>query len=266
MPSSRPTLRSVLAALTALTVLASPARAYDPERDAWLRPESVPQTEVPRRPVDPLEFARIRATGNDQEPEYAGGDQLALLEAVRQGDRAQVEQWLGEGVNANGRPDLWGKTVLLEAVERGDVEMVRLLLEAGAAPDLKSGGFTPLGRAALLGHARIVRLLLRAGANPDLKSNDGNTPLTAAAGQNRVEALRALLTARPDPSLFNLEGRTALSVAALEGFDEAVRVLLEGGVSPNLRDKNGGGALNSAISGDHAAVLELLVRHGASTQ
>lgn len=266
MPSSK-TLAGkgcLLAGLSAL-LLALPALAFDPERDTWLLPPP-DDTAAPRtdRVVDPLEYARMKATGNDQEPEYADTAQRALLAAVETDDRPVMETLLQQGVNPNGRPNALGATALVRAADLGRVEMTRLLLEAGADPDLKAGGYTPLGMAALRGHARIATLLLRQGANPDLKSSDGNTPLTAAAAFNRVDVLRALMSFRPDPTLFNREGRTALSVAALEGYLEAVQAMLAGGMDPNVLDKRGGTALNAASIDDHDDIVALLVEFGAT--
>lgn len=235
------------------------ASAFDPERDTWLLPPDVSRAQGVRVSAEPLEFARIRATGNDQEPEYASLDQRELIGAVIAGDHATLENFLKNGINPNARPDLWGKTALIEAIERGDVEMVRLLLDAGADPDVKGGGYTPLGRAAILGHGRITAMLLKYGADPDLKSSDGNTPLTAAASMNRLDVIRALLPARPDYTLYNLQGRTALSVAAMEGYEEAVRIMLEGGVDAAVPDRNGNTAL---VMADGKDIEEMLVKHG----
>ncbi|MDD4880938.1 MAG: ankyrin repeat domain-containing protein [Gallionellaceae bacterium] len=265
MPSSDALARS-LAVLLGLAALVPPAFGFDPERDTWLLPAESAWPAEARRPVAPLEFARIRATANDQDPEYATADQLALIDAAQRGDRNGLEALLKRGVNPNGRPDLWGRSALIHAVERDDVAMVRLLLEAGADPDLKAGSYRPLGLAAFLGHARIARQLLRAGANPDLKSDDGNTPLTAAAGMNRLEAIRVLLAGHADYTLFNLEGRTALSVAALAGFEAAVRLMLESGVDANVPDRTGGTAMVSAGIDGHKPILALLVQHGAETR
>ncbi len=268
MPSSDVRRRAVaLPGLLALALLAAPAHAFDPERDTWLLPDAADARQsAPRLLVDPIEYARIKATGNDLEPEYAGTAQLLLIRAVEQKDREQIETLLQQGVNPNGLTGPLGDSALAQAVRLGDVESVRLLLDAGADPDLKAAGYTPLVLAALRGHARIVALLLKAGADPDRKAGDGNTPLTAAAGMDRVDCLRALLAARPDITLFNREGRTALSIAAMEGFEEAVRVMLEAGVDPNVLDRSGGTALTSTSLGDTARIEKLLVSHGASTQ
>ncbi len=245
-----------------LLALTAPAHAFDSERDTWLLPEA--KAEARHKP-DPLEFARIKATGNDAEPEYATAEQLALIQAAEQGDRAQLEKLLQQGVNPNGLTGPRGSNALVYAVARGDVELTRLLLDAGADPDLKGGGYTPLGLAALRGHARIAALLLQAGADPDRKSGDGNTPLTAAAGMNRLEVIRVLMAARPDDALFNREGRTALSVAAFEGFEAVVRLMLEMGANVNVQDRSKGNALDATGFNDNKRIQKLLVEHGVST-
>ena len=55
-----------------------------------------------------------------------------------------------------------GMTALMHASSAGHAEVVRLLLEAGAAKDLHGfgSGTTALGCAAAAGHAEIVQLLL----------------------------------------------------------------------------------------------------------
>ncbi|OYY92887.1 MAG: hypothetical protein B7Y41_14100 [Hydrogenophilales bacterium 28-61-23] len=250
----------------ALFVLAPQALAFDMERDTWLFPaETGARQDAERRKFNPLEFARIKATGNDQEPEYAVEGQLELIHAVEKRDRERIDALLKNGVNPNGLTGQWGKSALILAVEQGDVEITRLLLDAGADPDLKGGGYTPLVLAALRGHARIARLLLKAGANPDFKSGDGNSALTAAASMNRLDVIRVLMPFRPDYTLFNREGRTALSVAAMEGFEQAVRLMLETGVDANVQDKNKGTALDSTTFTDNKRIQKLLVDHGATT-
>ncbi len=256
---------AILTAAMTLTAFALPAAAIEPERDAWMLDDAGKAQPLGKH-TDPETFRRIKSTGNDLEPEYANVDQLALVQAVEQGDRPRIETLLKKAVNPNRLTGFRGKTALIQAVARDDIEVTRLLLDAGADPDTKSGdGYTPLGLAALRGDAQIVKLLLKAGANPDLKSSDGNTPLTAAASLNRLDAIRALLAARPDPTLFNREGRTALSVAASEGYEEAVRLMLEAKVDPNVRDRNGSTALAATMFGDYKSIQQLLVNYGASS-
>ena len=80
----------------------------------------------------------------------------------------------------------YGGTALIPAAERGHVSTVRMLLRAGVAVDhVNRLHWTALLEAILLGdggarHVQIVQLLLEAGADPELADGDGVTPLTHA--------------------------------------------------------------------------------------
>ena len=255
------------AAVLAFLVLAAPARAFDPERDTWLLPDDADSRQSePRRLVDPLEYARIRADGNFMEPEYSRDMEVGLIDLSTRKNPVALKALLDVGANPNRLTGEYGSRALVEAVANGDVESVRVLLDGGADPNLAGGGFTPLGLAALRGHAEIARLLLRAGANPTLKSKDGNTPLTAAVSFNRLGVIRELLKYPQDLTLYNLEGRTALSLAAMEGFEEALTLLLEAGADPNMQDKNGNNALYWAGYADQVPMQKMLLKYGAYTQ
>jgi ankyrin repeat protein len=80
------------------------------------------------------------------------------------------------------------------AVAAFDPESLRLLLEAGADPNVRQqGGFTPLHAAAHIDHEEMARLLLEHGADPAAKTDDGREPARIAAddGSARVAALLA---------------------------------------------------------------------------
>jgi hypothetical protein len=65
-------------------------------------------------------------------------------------------------------------TTLMKASEAGRLDLVRLLLDAGAAVDARQrDGATALMAAAQSGHTAVVAMLLNAGAEPSLRSNDG---------------------------------------------------------------------------------------------
>ncbi|WP_313443517.1 ankyrin repeat domain-containing protein [Stenotrophomonas sp.] len=91
----------------------------------------------------------------------------------------------------------YGGTALIPAAERGHVATVRTLLRAGVAVDhVNRLHWTALLEAILLGdggprHVQIVQLLLDAGANPELADGDGVTPLAHARkrGFTEIETL-----------------------------------------------------------------------------
>ena len=63
----------------------------------------------------------------------------------------------------------------------GHLEVVRLLIEAGADKDkANDDGTTPLYVASINGHLEVVRLLVEKGADKDKANNRGVTPLQIA--------------------------------------------------------------------------------------
>ncbi|MGW1209163.1 ankyrin repeat domain-containing protein [Streptomyces sp. NPDC002499] len=93
---------------------------------------------------------------------------------------------------------------LFNAIPVGDTTAVKAALRAGADPEQVDGeGTTPLYAASVQGQAEIARLLLAAGASPDIESSGigaEGTPLCAAACWGHTETVRELLAYGADPN------------------------------------------------------------------
>ena len=74
--------------------------------------------------------------------------------------------------------------------------------------------WTPLYAAASKGHHEAMRMLLSAGADPNIPNEKGWTPLMAVAQTGDEQHLKWLLHHGADPSLTSREGRTALTIAS----------------------------------------------------
>lgn len=73
--------------------------------------------------------------------------------------------------------DKESQATLRSAVDVGDMDTCRLLLERGMSTDGKDEyGWTPLHEAAEYGRADICRLLLEHGANPGIRNKKGELP------------------------------------------------------------------------------------------
>src|SRR5437667_7238386 len=106
---------------------------------------------------------------------YAGDTRLP--EAAMNGDKVLVQSLLKQKVDVNeAQGD--GNTALHWAAYRDDVDMARLLIQAGANANVKTrlGDVTPLQLAATNGSAAIVELLLKAGATVNAPNSNGTTP------------------------------------------------------------------------------------------
>lgn len=205
---------------------------------------------------------------------------------------ANVDKW-----------DWWGRTPLYLAVDfntlphggRPDqpaldetlpIDIIRLLLDKGANPNLQlkmfppyratgndrgldgmlTVGTTPLLRAAKAQDAAAIKLLLEHGADISLTNNQGMTPTVAASGMGSTDAdTRGYYTTSDvqDRSIASLElllahggdinGRAGrfeqapLHGAAFWGWNKVVEYLLSKGADINLKDARGYTAVDYAM-------------------
>jgi uncharacterized protein len=119
----------------------------------------------------------------------------------------------------------------------GKTEAVKYLLKAGAelnSPSKNSLGVTPLQSAVAGGHLEITRLLIEAGASPNVRDRDGYTPLHAAAQNGNVEIVRTLVFGGADIETASLKNEKPLDMALKNGHDEVVN-LLRAGITRRFR-------------------------------
>jgi len=99
------------------------------------------------------------------------------------------------GADPHGPPKL-ERGYLRQAVERGNSEIVKALLDAGAKPESDSKSRSLLFTAVKQGNEATALLLPAAGADPNYRpGEEGDIPLFEAAMQGRTELVRALLKA-----------------------------------------------------------------------
>lgn len=129
--------------------------------------------------------------------------QFALLSGSVEGVRALILA----GANPN-RPGLGGATTVHTASMIDDPQYLQLLLEYGADANARHGktGAVPLAVAAGPRTDAQFRMLLQAGADPDLADAAGNTPLHAAAMINAGQHVRLLLEKGASANQRNAQG------------------------------------------------------------
>ncbi|WP_045745477.1 ankyrin repeat domain-containing protein [Actinoplanes rectilineatus] len=183
-----------------------------------------------------------------------------LADAVAGGDEAAAGRALADGANPDS-PGTFAGTVLVEAARAGHLEIVRLLLGAGARilPSVLRG-------AVVNGRSEVARLLVRHGA----LAGDDTRPsvLVDAVAQARfrprpaaLATLRVLLGAGAIPAPGEED---PIVTATMTSTPPAVlRLLLEHGTGADVRRSDGTPAIVvAARRGDHAAV-DVLVQAGA---
>lgn len=102
---------------------------------------------------------------------------INIFDAIDKGNYKDVEEAINAGQIEKENDQ--GKTPLCVAAEKGNVKVVKLLLEEGAkvnATVVKNANWKPLDYAAYNGHHKIVEKLVEAGADIFAKDKDGFTP------------------------------------------------------------------------------------------
>jgi len=181
-----------------------------------------------------------------------------LSQAVADEDKGVIRDLVIRGEKVNAREDSYSKiTPLFIAIETGDLEIVQMLLDAGAKVNIRSTSKeTPLMRLDQDATRELVELLVRYGAKVNVADEDGSTPLIHAMEYSTPEAARALIDAGADVNAANNDGETALMKAADRGDVDNVRALLFAGANINARDKEGDSAWKYA---DAREVQDLLL-------
>ncbi|OHE99308.1 ankyrin repeat and protein kinase domain-containing protein [Colletotrichum orchidophilum] len=142
-----------------------------------------------------------------------------------------------------------GLTPLHAAVLQSDLEMCGLLLEYGADVSARNhDGREPLFLAVNKGNANIIKLLLDHHADPDsICAEDPPTALHLACDNGKLEVIEVLLEYGASiNSLRDLDGGTPLFRAVASGSVDAVRLLLQRGAKTHVWGTDGQSVLDLA--------------------
>jgi ankyrin repeat protein len=180
-----------------------------------------------------------------------------------------------------------GTTTLHLACQDGSKTLVEKLLQLH--PDLDAwdrAEFTPLLNAAEAGRVDLLKLLVAAGAYPNATQKNGHNALMLAAASDSLEAVQFLLEQKLGVNALSGFGESALMAAARQGRVENVALLLRAGAKVNVARKTDGmtslmnaafgsrkwptaissddlPARDPALAADYLKIAELLLAGGA---
>jgi ankyrin repeat protein len=241
-------------------------------------------------PQSPLPLSPDRKTSS-------GAPESQLLGAALQGQTRRVTELLAQGVSPDARDQPGGLTPLMMASVGDFQATVKVLLAAGANPNLQrydgvtalmmgavagaehavallvshsnleardDEGNTALTYAALNDRTDVIDILFKAGADVNTFDSDGQTPLHHAVREDQTEAVEHLLKARAKIDARDNWGQTPMFIAAVNGFGETARRLIDGGASPEATDGSGRTPLQWAVLWNDEKTVGALLDHGAS--
>ena len=147
-------------------------------------------------------------------------------------------------------PDDFEEDALVKSAMSGDLQLTRCLISKNANINAlrKRNADTPLGVAADRGYLEIVETLINAGALLDGQNRNGYSPLMNAASEGHHKIVMALVLAGAHLELKDSGGYTALLHAVYHGYVKIVRSLVDQGANVDTQNRNGETAL---MKGNH---------------
>ncbi|KAI1416701.1 putative ankyrin repeat protein [Hypoxylon sp. FL1857] len=186
-----------------------------------------------------------------------------LIHAVRIGFRECVRVLLDNGADPNVRCK--SGSALSEAVERNDIDIVRMLLEKNADlnhPDDDEA--TLLMRAVQTGNTDLVSLLIQHGAKVDLAEDSDDickTPLSLAASLGNMEMVNLLLDKRADVNFCGAGSDSPLFSALYTNKPDIAKIFIDRGADVHWAAEDGWGPLHAAYR--IPGVIPELLKRGA---
>ncbi|WP_165244735.1 ankyrin repeat domain-containing protein [Paludisphaera soli] len=190
----------------------------DEESDIWERPLTTAakqgHLELVRRLLDygadidvvdtyglsALSHASVRGDRPLYDLLTARGAKIRMFDALNEGDLILFESLLDEKLKELAKDDghvdhikRWcGPRLAAFAAEEGNVAVLRMALDRGAAFSHDHDDVSPLALAAKGGHIDAMELLLSRGDDPNRPASEGRTPLALALKEGRDEAVALL--------------------------------------------------------------------------
>ena len=115
------------------------------------------------------------------------------------------------------------------------------------------------------GKIDVINVLLNAGANPRIADKNGNTCLhDAVDGDCSKEVFEAIINHNANINATDKNNVTALMIACWNGNVDAINILLDAGADPHIADSNSYTCLHHAVDGDSSKdVLQTIINQGS---
>src|SRR5688500_16811768 len=154
-------------------------------------------------------------------------DETSYDAAVRASEKMAITAFIDDGINVNAQSEADGRTPLISAAARGDLEVVNVLVQRGADVNVKDKrGYTALFHAieAMYDDVALV-LMSQPSLDPNARGKNGTTALINYVWRTRKDAVEKLLERGADVNAQDADGDAPLHGAAQYGDVEILNLL-----------------------------------------
>lgn len=197
--------------------------------------------------------------------DYYGETPLLHIAAEKQPDLVNLfVETLPTSAFINHKNNDFGETALHKAAEQGDLESVKILIQAGARKDIKNNkGLTALDLAKKDNKIAVVEFLQtshKAEVKKIASKNNYSKELFKAAQGGKTKIIQNLIDKGVDFDVQDKNGNTAYHIAAQKGRASVVKLLLsEGDIDENPTNNDGNEPIHEAAKYDHATVIKIIL-------
>ena len=145
-------------------------------------------------------------------------ERRAWRKAVEHRWMPQIQEMMTERIDLSAPLTAQKETPLHLSISRGDTDLVRVLINAGASVNVTDYmGTSPLGLAVWTEHIELSQLLLQSGADVNSVDQWRQTALHKACGKGLNDMVQLLLDHGAETNLSSRDGYTPLHLAAIGG-------------------------------------------------
>ena len=192
--------------------------------------------------------------------------EIKVVEAVRAGTTDQVSDALKAGVDVNAKSEDNTSSLLTEAIMANKLDIVRVLVAAGADVHyIQPNSRGVLNLAAAVGNVEMLQLLISAGADPMVHTNHGAYPIHDAIWAGKTAAAIELIPYYQSIN-FSPDGKGngyPIGMAIARGNTEVVRAFIRAGINVNAAQFNKEPLLVLAVKQNREEMVKLLLDAGA---
>ncbi|BDU50051.1 ankyrin repeat domain-containing protein [Haliovirga abyssi] len=187
-----------------------------------------------------------------------------LFKAIKTRNSQGVKENLSKIENVE-KKNFWGDTPLTYAIKKGNVEIVKLLVEGGANVFyVDKNNKTTFYIAVESNKTDIAKYFIEKGVDVKQEDKSGKFPLIKAVKNKNVELVEAILKKGENANRKNKKLEKPITFAIKNGNEKIVELLIKYGADVNsICDKNEDYPLHLSVRKKNYKISELLINNGA---